>query len=260
MQTIRYLLSEMTWQEVDVARQNAPLAIIPTGSCEQHGPHLALETDTVRAVEFSKRIAERLSPRGVITPSLNVGVSEHHMDFAGTLSLSPLTFQQVLYEVIASLYQHGWRKIFVLNGHGGNEAAIGVAVAHAQKDLRNLLIAYSGITPLVPDLARQLAASPRTGHACEIETSQTLYLSPQSVRRDRLEAAAFLNDEMPMTDISGAGRVRVARRFSEITANGALGDARQSSVEIGEKLVLLALDRVCQFLEEFLKEPSVPAR
>ncbi len=254
MQTRQYLISEMTWPEVETARQAAPLAIIPTGSCEQHGPHLALETDSVRANEMAKRIAERLAPRAVVTPCLTIAVSEHHMDFPGTLSLSPLTFQQVLYEVIGSLAHHGWRKVFVLNGHGGNEAAIGIAAARAQTEFRGLLVATSGITPLVQDLARKLATSPRTGHACEIETSQTLYLAPQSVRVDRLEAARFLDTELPQTGVNAVGRVRLAKRFSEITANGALGDARQSSAAMGQELIEEALARVCCFLEAFIRE------
>ncbi|MEW5721360.1 MAG: creatininase family protein, partial [Chloroflexota bacterium] len=63
MKPSRFYMPEMTWIEIGEARRFAPLAIIPAGSCEQHGPHLALETDSVRALEFSKRLAERLAPR-----------------------------------------------------------------------------------------------------------------------------------------------------------------------------------------------------
>ncbi|CAA9258267.1 MAG: Creatinine amidohydrolase [uncultured Chloroflexi bacterium] len=256
----RVLLGEMTWPEVAAARERAPLALLPVGACEQHGPHMALETDTARAEEFCVLLAQRLAPRAVVAPCLPVGVSEHHMAFAGTLTLSAVTLQQVLYEVGESLYRQGWRRLFILNGHGGNEPAIGVATGRLQAALPDLRIAYSGITPVVPDVARQLAVSAVNGHACEIETSQTLYLRPHLVRPDRYEAGALLpTADLPYAGQNGPGRVRFPQPFHLATANGALGDPRASTAEIGRELIERALDRLCEFLEAFLVDARAAA-
>lgn len=256
------LLAEMTWPEVEAARQRAPLALLPVGACEQHGPHMALETDTARAEEFCVLLARRLAPRAVVAPCVPVGVSEHHMAFPGTLTLSAVTLQQVLYELGESLYRHGWRRLFILNGHGGNEPAVGVAAGRLQAAFPDLRVAYSGITPVVPDVARELAVSKVNGHACEIETSQTLYLRPHLVHPDRYEPGALLpTADLPYAGQNGPGRVRFPQPFHLATANGALGDPRASSVEVGRQLVETALDRLSEFLEPFLasSEP-LPAR
>ncbi len=74
-------LSQMTWPEVDRAKREAPLVNVPVGSCEPHGPALALETDLVRAVRLVERVAEKLAPRAVVAPGMPYGVSEHYIAF-----------------------------------------------------------------------------------------------------------------------------------------------------------------------------------
>lgn len=249
----RIALAEMTWPEVEEARRTAPLVIIPTGSCEQHGPHLALETDAVRATEMSRLLAARLAPRAVIAPTLTLGVSEHHMGFPGTLTLSPLTFQAILYDVVSSLARHGWRRVFILNGHGGNEAAVGVAVGRLQADLPEVNIAWSGITPVVSDLAKQFATAELTGHACEIETSQALYLAKSLVRMDKLSAGTGQAEVLGANaSVGSSGRVHAPRRFEDLSQNGALGDARSATEDAGRVMIETALDRLCEFLEPWI--------
>lgn len=244
-------LAELTWPEVAEARSRSPLAIVPTGSCEQHGPHMALATDTVRGEQVAWRVAEKLAPRAVVTPCLNIGVSSHHMAFPGTLTLSPETFGQALYEVVASLYEHGWRVVYVLNGHGGNTPATGVAVSRLQRDLPDLTIAYGGITSVVGDLRSELARSPAASHASEIETSQTLYLAPHLVREDLLRA-----DRQPgrryARVVAPPGAV-ASLPFHLISDDGATGDPSAASREAGQRLVDTAVERTAAFLDDLLR-------
>lgn len=252
---VGYRLAEMTWPEVELARQEARLAIVPTGACEQHGPHMTLETDTKRAVKFSDLLAERLGQQAVVAPCLNVGVSAHHMAFPGTLTLSPVTFQQVLYEVVESLYKHGWRTFFILNGHGGNSSAIGVAVSRLQADFPDLRIAWSGITALVPDLIKPHVVGPKAAHSSEIETSQALYLAPELVRHEAMTAD-------PGTRYGGAPNVvgvHAPRPFDQVSSDGATGTPSAATREIGEELVNAALDRLTDFLKQFMDLESTPA-
>lgn len=240
----------MTWPEIDAARQQAPLAIIPTGSCEQHGWHMALRTDAARAEDFALRLADRLAPRAVVTPCLGVGVSGHHMAFPGTLALSPDTFGQVLVEIVGSLYQHGWRKVFVLNGHGGNQSATGVAVARLQREFPDLGLAYSGITGVVPDVAKDVATVPQASHASEVETSQSLYVAPELVREDWLTANPEPAERY--TRLRPPTGVKAPAAFHTFSEDGATGRPSAATREAGEKLVETAVDRVTAFLTEFI--------
>lgn len=257
---LTHRIAEMTWPEVETAARQAPLAIVPTGSCEQHGRHLALATDTVRAEEFADRLAQRLSPRAVVTPCLTVGVSPHHMAFPGTLTLSPHTFGQVLYEVVESLYSHGWRYVYILNGHGGNNQATGATVSRLQAALAGLRIAWSGITPVVADIGRSIATGPGASHASEVETAQVLYLAPRLVRErflDRGEADSPAVERYRR--VSAPGGVHAPLPFDRVSADGSTGNPWDATRAGGETLIETALDRVSSFLKEFLDHEEDPA-
>lgn len=252
------LLAGMTWPEAAAAVTRSPLVIVPTGAYEQHGAHMALDTDTVRADGFSRRLAEELAPRAVVTPCVTPGVSSHHMAFAGTLSVSPLTFQQMLYEVVESLYAHGWRSVFIVNGHGGNVSACGVAVSRLQADFPDLRIASTGITSLVNDLAAEHTVGPKAAHSSEIETSQTLYLAPSSVRDDILEQAR-VSGEPPVRypGVGGAFGIKAPRPFHKVSPDGTTGTPSAATAELGELLIETAVTRAKAFLERFLDDDGV---
>src|ERR671939_106242 len=131
MAEVGVLLANMTWPEAQAALAAADVVIVPTGSTEQHGPGMLLRTDTSIAAAVAERVANRLRPRAVVTPALPFGLSAHHMRFPGTLSLQPDTFMAVVLDVMRSLEAHGARRVFLLNGHGGNQAALGAIPADA---------------------------------------------------------------------------------------------------------------------------------
>jgi len=252
-----HLLAEMTWPEVAAARQAAAVVIVPLGSCEQHGRGMALQTDTVRAVELAKLVAERLAPQVVITPSVSFGLSEHHMAFPGTITLTPRTLQHVVYEVVHSLYRQGWRKVFILNGHGGNNAVVDAASIELRTEFPDLHLASSGITPLVSDVVAEEGVSELRGHSCEVETSQALYLDPALVRPESLVPGTARR-----ADLDEAGRlsrmhpaIHFPQTYDRLDPNGALGDATAASYEFGERQITAALDRLTSFLEQFAALP-----
>lgn len=251
---VRHRLDHMTWPEVAQAQEHAPLAIVPTGACEQHGWHMALRTDAARAEDLALRLAERLAPRAVVTPCLGIGVSEHHMGFPGTVTLSAETFARVLTEVVSSLYRHGWRYVFVLNGHGGNQAAAGVAVATLQARYPDLHLAYSGITGVVPDVAKEVATVAHASHSSEVETSQSLYVAPDLVREEWLAAHPDPADRYAR--VHPPAGVRAPRPFHTFSEDGATGRPSAATRVAGEKLVETAADRLCTFLTDFIANGS----
>ncbi|GAA1687491.1 creatininase family protein [Kribbella yunnanensis] len=243
-------LAEMTTDEAAAAVRTAPLVIIPVGAQEQHGGGMAMSTDTVRAVGVADRVAERLAGRAVVAPVVPYGVSPHHLAFAGTMSLSPATFMQVVRDLITSLRSHGWQQFLVVTGHGGNNAALSVL---AQEYLReDLTFTWTPVTEVVADLIT--GVSEVHGHAGEAETAQMLYLAPELVQADRLEPGATTLDELSVpARLSRRGRgPRLSVGFDDYHKRGVLGDPRTATADTGRLLVETAADRIAAFADELL--------
>jgi creatinine amidohydrolase len=250
----RVELARMTSPEAEEALNKAQVALIPVGSTEQHGPNMALETDTVVAYRLTLRIAEALYPRAVVTPPLPYGVSYHHMQFAGTMTLSPETFQAVVLEVVESLRQHGMERFFIIDGHAGNQGALEVLMTKLRFQM-GIRAAYLFYFTLVDDLMRDGAKTERWGHACEVETSMGLALQPDIVRDEALEEGRLRPATLPYSNPVGSPKLGVPLSFEEMTENGALGDARQASEEFGKELAEAVVRRSVEFLERFVSEP-----
>ena len=239
-------LPDLTSPEVKELLPGVKLAIIPVGATEQHGPHGCMDYDTATAHEFSKRLAQRLYPQVLVAPVIQIGVSGHHMRFSGSLTLRANTLTDVVMDVAWSLGQHGVKKFFFANGHGGNNPSLGVA-ANRIKQEYGAEVAWATVPyDAVTDVTAKHAKTKVYGHACEIETSILLYLKPDSVRRDRLTKGE-LRPEHRRVDLA-----REVKYFDEVTVNGAQGDANLASVEIGRELVETGLDRYAEYLQAFM--------
>lgn len=171
----------LTREEIGALAADA-LLVVPVGSTEQHGPHLATGTDALIATAVAERAAAAAAKPEtiVLAPTLAYGASDHHLPFGGTLSLGVSTYQLVLSDLLASAASAGFRRVFVLNGHGGNAAACAIAVAEASR--RHGLLAA---TAMPSDLVEAGAIEgPLHGHAGSFETSLVLALDPERVRLD----------------------------------------------------------------------------
>jgi creatinine amidohydrolase len=246
-----FILSEMTWPEAREALTQAKVALVPVGSFEQHGPHGTFEVDTGRAHGFGRLLAARLYPRAVLAPTVNLGVSYHHMSFPGTITLRPETFIAAVYDVVWSLHQHGVDRFLILNGHGGNIPALGVVIVKLREEL-GVKVAWTSFTSLGREVIEAQVRSESKGHACEGEISQALYLAPQTVRREALAPGKYKG--YPYRHVGAGFNLAYPYRFDEITANGALGDATKASEELGREIIEAALEKAIEFLEDFTAE------
>ncbi|HEU0115171.1 MAG TPA: creatininase family protein [Thermomicrobiales bacterium] len=244
-------LAKMTSPEAGAALAQAEVAIVPVGATEQHGPNLSLETDTAIAAGLARRIAAAVYPRAVVAPALPYGVSHHHMRFPGTLTISPDAFQAVLLDVARSLRRHGARRIFFVDGHAGNQGALDVLMTKLRFE-HGIPAAYLFYFTLVGDVIERGVKTERWGHACELETSLGLALQPDIVHAGSLAAGAVLPPPVPFAGSRDAPRLGVPLWFNEITENGALGDARQASIEFGEEVADAVVARAAAFLERFM--------
>jgi creatinine amidohydrolase len=246
-----FILPEMTWYEAKEALAQVKLALLPVGSFEQHGPNGTFEVDTGRAYGFGKLLAARMYPQVVLAPAVNMGVSYHHMNFPGTITLRPETFIAAVYDVAWSLAQHGVRKFFILNGHGGNIPSLGVILVKLREEL-GVKAAWASFTSLGREVIRERVKSESKGHSCEGEMSQAMVLAPHTVRQETFAPGEFKG--YPYRHLGEGFNLSYFYRFDEITANGALGDARLASEELGWEIVEAALKVAVEFLEDFIAD------
>ncbi|WP_018132761.1 creatininase family protein [Effusibacillus pohliae] len=245
-----YLLTEMTWPEVKQALETVKLAIIPVGAHEQHGPHMKESCDAVLAAEMAKKLAERLHPHVLVTPPVNFGVSIHHIEFPGTITLQPDTLIRLLRDIVWSLQQHGIGKFLLLNSHGGNQSTLSVACTILTHELGAELY-YAKTTASAREAMKKHITSTLYGHSCEREVSEALYLAPHLVHPDRLEKGDIREGRWRLLRPGHA--VQGTYRYQEMTANGCIGDATRASYEAGKDIVEEALHNLTESLRQILQ-------
>jgi creatinine amidohydrolase len=242
------MLADLSWPQVADIRGQVEVVLLPIGSNEQHGPNLALSMDITGATEFCRRASAMTRPRLLVAPGPPWGVSFHHMNFPGTITLSSDTFSQVLLEIVASLREHGFTRFMIVNGHGGNTNAMGTACARIHEELDvDFIGAASYFSFADKDLNERFPVSPVIGHACEMEVSAAMYLAPQIVKTDSLALGDLTELTTGFRKQMQRYNVTVPHRFDEYTRNGALGDARNASIEYGTAMMESALRNFVQF-------------
>jgi creatinine amidohydrolase len=180
---VKNYMPHMSWLEVEEALTRTDVALIPVGSIEQHGKHLPLGTDFLAAQEACKLIAQRTDV--LVVPVVMAGLSPHHLGFPGSLTLSPETFERVIFETVQSLIHHGIRKVAFYNGHGGNSTS----VANVINRINNTTVAAAVDLGEIELPARQspYPAPALDYHAGVGETSWMLYLTPALTDMSRAE-------------------------------------------------------------------------
>ncbi|AHV96305.1 creatininase family protein [Paenibacillus sabinae] len=247
---VTYLLTHMTWPEVEEALKTVKIAIIPLGAHEQHGPHMAESCDSVLAEEMGKRLTEALHPLALMTPVINMGVSPHHLHFPGTISLEPATLIAILRDMVSSLRNYGIRNFLVLNSHGGNQSTLGVAAGILSTEL-DVRFMYAKTTASAKDVMDRLIDSRLYGHSCEREVSEALYLAPWLVRQDKLASGDI--SEGDWRKLRPGNPIQGFYYYEEMTRNGCIGNAPAGSPEIGEEIVETAVSRLAAAARELIE-------
>jgi creatinine amidohydrolase/Fe(II)-dependent formamide hydrolase-like protein len=242
-----YLLAEMTWREAQRRFKETDLALLPVGAIEQHGPHLPLDVDAWDAEYTCREVATACrAPRPIVLPLIPYGVSYHHDDFAGTISISPETLSRLVYEVGMSAARHGITKLVIVNGHGGNVPTLQFAAQSINRDARIFTCVETGDTS-DSDIAK-ITETPNDVHAGETETSTTLATRPELVQMDKAErfVPRFSSQYL---DFTSARSVEWYARTSRISRSGVLGDPTLASREKGERIWRIMIDHLVTFVE-----------
>ena len=195
-------LVEMTWPEVSALSKDTPV-VIPVAAIEQHGHHLPVVTDSLLLGEIVARVSARMADSVLFAPLQWLGNSHHHIDFPGTLSASPRVYLDLVGDLVENFLTHGFRRIVVVNGHGGNDvpakqALFEVRQRHRRRDdLLLLMTTYWGLGTRPWDHDASIVQR-EMGHACEWETSMVLRAAPQLVKpHARLATVPFGNPFLP---------------------------------------------------------------
>jgi len=228
-------LREMAWPDADAVETD--LALLPVGSTEQHGPHAPLGTDVLTAEAVADAGAEAYDEEVVVAPAIPVGVAEEHRDFAGTLWVSEDTFRDYVRETIASLAHHGWTRVVVVNGHGGNVDPLREVCARVTRHDAADAWAFTWFDAVdAPDM----------GHGGPVETSLLQFSHPGLVDEHQFDAAAENGSDSWGEWVSG---VNLAYDSSEFSENGTVGDPREGSPQRGEALLDEASEALARLLD-----------
>jgi creatinine amidohydrolase len=234
-------LEECSWKQVEAAFQDGfDTVIIPSGSVEQHGPHLPIITDAAIGEVLAERIASGLG-HAFAAPVIRPGLSAHHMFFPGSFTLSPETFICVLEDYCLSLAHHGFKNLVLISSHGGNFSTIQQSAGRIQETLKEkglpaVVIPYVDMEEYVTwqqDILIQEYGGRKeeaSGHADVVETAMMLVIRPDLVNMAKAESG-WMGDLFTVED-------QLFRDgLHSLTSNGVLGDPRRATAEMGKRLL-----------------------
>jgi creatinine amidohydrolase len=254
-------IAHMTFEEVAQAIAAKRLVIVPCGATEAHGPHMPCDTDTHQAEYIALKLAERIG--AVVAPAIPYAVSKTFEHFAGTISLSIPTYQQVVYEVGAALIRQGFVNLLLLNGNRpngtSNDAVARRLIDDFDQDFDFTVTAVSYWEPGAAAIhARRRSGVGGMGHGCEFETSFQLATRPELVKMERLKGVYA-----PLVgwDLVAPGEpARTYRRRPTPRTNHAsiFGDPHKASAASGAAFLAATIDALVKMMTSL--QPSYEER
>ncbi len=242
-------LQLMSWPEVERYLSESNGIIVPIGATEQHGPTGLIGTDAICAETLAWRVGELAA--AAVGPTLTIGMSEHHMHFPGSITLRPSTLVAVVRDVILSLARHGFRRIFFVNGHGGNTASVKAGFFEAYADAPSLVEGGDGVRCVCAEwwlttsgqkLSGELFGDRDGDHASASEVSVAAAAYP-----DHVKTADMAAEPPPTTGVFGPADFR--RRYPE----GRMGShPALASVAAGQRIVEAVAADLADGYREFL--------
>jgi creatinine amidohydrolase len=231
----------------EVSRDNV-LVVAPIAACEQHSRHLPTFTDAILVTAVAEQAEARLPQQILLLPTLWLGASSYHTRFGATLTLEVDTHVTALIELLTPLLEDGYRRLLILNGHGGNIDTMHLALRKLQARYTDRQLSAASYWELAAKELAELAEGPHKvmGHACEFETSMILALRPELVRRDEVR------DDPPPTEPALRG-LFLAEDMKQRTDHGAVGYPERATADKGRAFLQAAVDRTVEVIQALLK-------
>ena len=249
------LLKDLTWPEVKSLDFTKLVVLFPTGSFEQHGPHLPLTTDTDIVSTIAERLEQVMPGHLLLLPTLWPGLSTHHMHFPGTMDVPQMLYIQLITELGKSMTSMGAKKVFILNGHGGNDTPLRAALRELKTAVPQTRFVFASYWTVAANTLRTVRESEPggLGHACEMETSIMLHLHPDRVKMERaVRDGPTHTDPYRKADMQIGRPVFFVNEFHEVSKSGVVGHPDIASAEKGKRFLDGIVAEVSAFVEHFL--------
>lgn len=247
----------LTWTEIQSMPDRENTVIIqPLGAIEQHGPHLPLIVDAAISEAVTGKALAKLDANipAYALPTLYYGKSNEHCHFSGTITLSAQTLLAVICEMADSIYRSGFRKLVLLNAHGGQPQVMEIAARDIHQKYQDFAV-FPLFVWRVPNVAAQLLTAKELElgiHAGDAETSLLLSILPEQVKMER--AVCEYPQGLPTDSLlSMEGNLPFAWLTGELTASGVLGDATAATKEKGDRLLESLSDAWVKVIEDVCK-------
>jgi creatinine amidohydrolase len=242
-----HLFNELTRVEARSLAVGA-IALLPVGATEQHGPHLPTGTDSFAVERIARGAAEAAAVPVVVAPTLPFGSSSHHIPFGGTMSVATETYYRLVRDLCTSLIQGGWRRIFILNGHGGNNELVQLAARDLALEHNVDLAASSYWVTAWDELVAAGGEIGRLpGHAGAFESSVMLALRPELVREPR----PHRDEPPPPAGPSFYPPVRIERHGAWQEIDGYSDSPDRATAELGQRFLDVAIQSIAAALDDF---------
>jgi len=245
----------MKFHELPAARlatvdRDNTLVVVPISAVEQHGPHMPTGTDFILCSAVAEALEARLSEQILLTPTVCFGASAHHLRLGSTIDSDLDTYIATLRDIAVSLLEDDYRRVLLLNGHGGNVDPMRVAIRQLQPSWPEAQLAAGCYWSVADDLLTEVLEGDHkfVGHACEFETSMMLHVRPELVVAEELADAG----ELVANQIDG---VFLSRDMAHRTAKGFTGRPDLATAEKGKHLFDGIVDRLTSMAERLLSEP-----
>jgi creatinine amidohydrolase len=227
------------------------VVVLSVGSCEQHGFHLPLETDTTLVYRIAEEAALKAEKKIFILPPIWTGYSPHHMDFSGSITLRRETLYCLIFDICTSLMHHGIKHILLLNGHGGNEGILRTVVDDFGSKYSTYPILVTYFTFFSKQIKeRQRSAEGGMGHAGELETSLQLFLSPDFVDTDRLEGEIIKGNKYFKPGMFINNKIYQYKPFSSYSPIGVIGEPQAALKETGKELFKIMVEGLAKLFDD----------
>ncbi len=244
----KYLWAQMSWPEAEDALRIIDTALLPVGAIEQHGPHLPLDVDASDAEYLATSVAKACSdPKPLVLPLISYGVSYHHEDFKGTISITNETLARIVYEIGIDIARQGIKKLIIINGHGDNAPTLSYAAQMINRDAKIFVAVDTGETSDV-DLD-ELTDVPNDVHAGDIETSTTLATRPELVDMNLAKKEVMKFSSKYLNFSSSRGLPWYAHTH-KISNSGVMGDPTKADAKKGKKMWEIMIAHLVALVED----------
>ncbi len=247
-----YRYNRLTWAEMNEAIAMQKVVLLPTGSTEQHGRHLPLDTDVFLAESVCLEVGRRASDRVLVLPPISYGLNMHHIDFPGTIHIEPEVFIAFCLNITKSLAYHGFQKILLVNGHGSNTPLVDLIARKTVLATDSLCFASNYFTFLL-EVFEEIKESDVMAHADEFETSLYLHLAGDRVQMDKAVAENDRAGKYVTSDSTGT--VRFNDIWGRWTRLGVHGDPTVATAEKGKFIFNAAVNGLVELVDEIRDWP-----